>query len=39
MGTVLKSNVAMIAFARKLGFSLEDDPHAPEQVIITRSLA
>jgi acetyltransferase len=38
VGTVLKSNVAMLAFVRRLGFALSDDRDAPEQLTVTLAL-
>jgi len=38
-GTVLRANTAMIAFVRSLGFTIRDDPDAPDQVIATLPLA
>jgi len=38
-GAVLRTNVAMVAFVRALGFALSDDPDAPDQVIATLPLA
>jgi len=38
-GAVLRANVAMIAFVKRLGFTVADDPDAPDQVIATLSLA
>jgi acetyltransferase len=38
VGVVLASNEPMLAMCRKLGFAVERDPEAPEQVVVTLEL-
>jgi hypothetical protein len=36
---VLRENQRMLAFTRRLGFGVRDDPEAPEQAVVSLELA
>jgi acetyltransferase len=38
-GAVLRENQRMLAFTRRLGFGVRDDPEAPEQAVVSLELA